>query len=174
MAVTPQWELPLPADGQTPWGDDYRAAMATIDARLLSVRGSLFVEDNSDPTVSPGAGGLKAVLNGVQTGPACRFCEIDGNRITYTGPLEKVPTVVATANLESGAQSTLELQVRKNGQRVAGANKKARFGVGVTLGSVAVAANIPMEQGDFIELWVANLTGQQDVTVTDATLVTRG
>lgn len=30
MSSTPTWELPLPADGQQPWGDDYRAAMMTI------------------------------------------------------------------------------------------------------------------------------------------------
>lgn len=174
MAGTAQWDLPLPSDGQTPWGDDYRAALTEIDARLLSVRGSLFVEDNSDPTVSPGTAGAKAVLNGVDSGPACRFCEIDGNRITYTGPLEKVPTVVATANVASGANRTLELQVRKNGQRVAGANKKVRLGPNVDETSVAVAANILLEQGDFLELWIANLTGAQNVTVTDATLVTRG
>ena len=173
MTGTPQWDLPLPEDGQKPWGDDYRAAMMTIDARLLSVRGSLFVEDNTDPTPSPGAG-VKAILNGVQAGPACRFCEIDGNRITYIGPLTKVPTVIATANLQSGAQTTLQLQVRRNGELVPGASKKCRLPQGATTGFVSVAANIEMETGDYVELWVGNLTGAQDVTVTDATLVTRG
>jgi hypothetical protein len=173
MAVTPQFELPLPPDGQTPWGADYRSAITTIDAQLLAVRGSLFVEDNTSPTVSPGAG-AKAVLTGVQSGPACRFCDVDGNRITYVGPLDKVPTVVATVNVQSAANTTLQVQIRKNGQLVAGASKKIRLGIGVSLGSVAVAANIPLSTDDFLELWVANLTGAQDVTVTDATLVTRG
>lgn len=174
MTSTPMWDLSLPEDGQTPWGDDYRAAMETIDARLLSVRGSLYVEDNSDATSSPGSAGKKAVLNGVMAGPACRFCDIDGNRITYTGPLTKVPTVIATANLQSGAQTTLQLQVRRNGELVPGASKKCRLPQGATTGFVSVAANIELDEGDHIELWVANLTGPQDVTVTDATLVTRG
>lgn len=173
MTATPQWELPLPNDGDLDWGDDYRSAMETIDSRLLSVRGSFFVEDNTDPTPSPGAG-AKAVLNGAQAGPACRFCDINGNELTYTGPLEKVPTVIATANLQSGAQTTLQIQVRKNGQLVPGASKKCRLPQGATTGFVSVAANIPLETGDTLELWVANLTGPQDVTVTDATLVTRG
>jgi hypothetical protein len=167
------WNLALPEDGQAPWGDDYREAMATIDARLLSVRGSLFVEDNVLATPSPGAG-AKAVLNGSMAGPACRFCDVDGNRITYTGPLTKVPTVLATANLQGPAQATLQLQVRRNGELVPGAAKKARLPQGATLGFIAVAANIELQQGDYVELWVANLTGPQDVTVTDATLVTRG
>ena len=174
MTSTPQWELPLPADGQKPWGDDYRAAMTTIDARLLSVRGSLYVEDNVTATTSPGTAGKKAVLTGVAAGPACRFCDVDGNRITYTGPLTKVPTVIATANLQSGAQTTLQLQVRRNGQLVPGASKKCRLPQGATTGFVTVTANVELEQGDYIELWVANLTGAQDVTVTDATMVTRG
>lgn len=174
MPVTPQWELPLPPDGKKPWGADYRSAMETIDARLLSVRGSLFVEENTDPTVSPGSGGAKAVLNGAQAGPACRFCDIDGNRITYTGPLPKVPTVIATANLQSGAQTTLELQIRRNGDLVPGASFACRLPQGATTGFVSVAANIELEQGDYLEIWVANKTGAQDVTVVDATLVTRG
>ena len=174
MAVTPMFEMPLPEDGQTPWGDDYRDALTEIDSRLLSVRGSLYVEDNTDPTVSPGSAGKKAVLNGVQAGPSCRFCDIDGNRITYTGPLTKVPTIIATANLQSGANTTLQLQVRKNGALVAGASKKCRLPAGVPLGFIALGANIELEQGDYLELWVANLTGAQDVTVTDATLLTRG
>ena len=173
MSGTPMWNLPLPEDGQTPWGDDYREAMETIDARLLAVRGSLFVEDNALVTSSPGAG-KKAVLNGVMAGPACRFCDVDGNRITYVGPLTKVPTVIATANVSGPAQSTLQVQVRRNGELVPGASKKVRLGIGQTLGSVAVAANVEMEQGDFVEFWVANLTGPQDVTVTDATMALRG
>jgi hypothetical protein len=173
MPGTPMFDLPLPDDGQTPWGDDYRSAMVEIDSRLLSVRGSLYVEDNTDETPSPGAG-VKAVLTGSEAGPPCRFCEVDGNRITYVGPLPKVPTIVATANVQGPAQSTLQLQVRRNGELVPGASKKVRLGTGVTLGSVAVAANVPLAEGDFVELWVANLTGPQAVTVTDATLVLRG
>jgi len=174
MAVTPQFELPLPADGQTPWGADYRAALTEIDARLLSVRGSFFVENNATATVAPSAAGAKAVLTGVQSGPACRFCAIDGNRITYTGVLSKVPTVIASVNVETAAQNTVEIQVRVNGVRIAGANKKARLGPAVTTGFVSVAANLPLDTGDFVELWVANLTGSENVTVTDATLVMRG
>lgn len=46
--------------------------------------------------------------------------------------------------------------------------------LGLSLGAGALAANVELEPGDFLELWVANLTGPQDVTVTDATLATRG
>lgn len=173
MPTTTQWGMPLPADGQSPWGDDYRDALETIDARLLSIRSSFYVEDNTDPTVNPGAG-TKAVLTGVQSGPTCTFCDVDGNRITYNGPLTKVPTVIATVNLSGPAQSTFQVQLRRNGDLVPGASKKVRTGQGQTVAFVAVAANIELETGDYVELWVANLTGSQDITVTDASVVTRG
>lgn len=50
MATTPTWDLPLPEDGQTPWGDDYRAAMLTIDDELSVWVANL--TDSTDLTVS--------------------------------------------------------------------------------------------------------------------------
>ena len=174
MSTTPQFGLPLPPDGQRPWGEDYRSTIMAVDARLLSVRGSFFSEDNTDPTVSPGTEGAKAVLGTVTSGPPCGFCEIDGNRLTYTGTLTKVPTVFVTANVETAANTTVQIQIRKNGERVPGAAKKIRLNAGQPLGLGAISANIELEQGDFLEVWVANLTGAQDVIVQDVTLVTRG
>lgn len=72
---TPNYEIPLTTAGATPVGlvrgDVYNRAMDTVDAALLGiataprVRGSFFVEDNTTPTPSPGAG-TKAVLTGAQ------------------------------------------------------------------------------------------------------------
>jgi len=174
MSGTPTFNLPLPADGSSPWGDAYRSALTTIDARLPAVRGSYFSADNTTPTVSPGTGGVKAVLGSVESGPPCAFCVVDGNRLTYVGALARVPTVLVTANVETAANTTFQSQIRRNGLLVPGAAKKIRLNAGQPLGLGAIAVNIELVQNDFLEVWVANLTGAQDVIVQDVTLVTRG
>jgi hypothetical protein len=177
VGTTPTWDIPLPADGQSPWGDDYREAMELIDERLFAVRGSLFVEGNTDatPTEAAGAGVMvKAVLTGAAAGPACRFCEIDGNRLTYLGPLDRVFTLMAGFSIEGPANRFMRVAVFKNGSPVPGAATRIRNSSGVSVASGALVANVEMSEGDFLELFVANLTGPQDLVVQDVTLVTRG
>lgn len=181
MRFTPNFNIPLTAVAMSPArlvrGSVFNTAMNTIDESLQTVvdlpaiRGSFFVEDNNDPTTDPGAG-KKAVLTGAQAGPPCRLCEINGNRLTYIGEPD-VATVIVTANVTTAANTTVQLQVRRNEQLVPGASKKIRLNVGQPLGAGALAANIELQTGDFLELWVANLTGPQDVTVTDANFATR-
>lgn len=177
MATTATWDLPLPEDGQTPWGDDYRSAMVTIDERLGGLRGSLFVEDN-DVATSISTVGVPVVANlgpGVQEGPPCRFCEVNGSgRLTYQGPLARVPTVQAAFTVVAGANRTVKVSVRKNGQPVDGAATRLRFGPNVSVQAGALVANVEMVSGDFLELFIANETSTASVTVSDLTLAARG
>lgn len=118
MATTPTWDLPLPEDGAKPWGDDYRAAMVTIDERLGGLRGSLFVEDNATITPISAVNTATPVLFGageVNDGPFCRFCETgELGTITYVGPLDRVPTVQLAFTLQAAANKTFAVSVRKN------------------------------------------------------------
>ena len=173
---TPFYDLALPVDGQKPWGELMREALAIIDSRLVAVSGSIFVDNNSTVTPSPGTTGAKALFDegAVQAGPPCQFCATDGNRITYNGPATKRVTVVATGNLVGPASSTLGWQVRINGAVDGGLAKRMRLNTGQTIGFVAVAGNVDLEPGDFLELWVTNLTNADDVRVLDLTLATRG
>ena len=177
MATTPTWDIPLPADGQSPWGADYRQAMTIIDERLGGLRGSLFVEDNDQVTAIATVGAaVPAVLGNVQSGPFCRFCGINGTGvITYLGPLDRIPTVQAAFSLQSaGSNKTFRVEVRKNGVAVPGSAKRVRFGPNVTIQSGALVANVEVSTGDQLQVWVANLTDTTDCTVLDLTLAARG
>jgi len=177
MAGTPTWDIPLPADGQSPWGADYRQAMTIIDERLGGLRGSLFTEDNQTPTVIETIGvAVPAALGDVQSGPFCRFCAVNGTGvITYQGPLDRVPTVQAAFSLQSaGGNKTFRVEVRKNGVAVPGSAKRVRFGPNVTIQSGALVANVEVSTGDQLQVWVANLTDTTGCTVLDLTLAARG
>ena len=179
MATTPTWDLPLPADGQTPWGDDYRSAMLTIDERLGGLRGSLYVEDNAAETVISAVNTPTPVLfapSKVQSGPFCRFCEIDtdAGTITYIGPLTRVPTVQLAFTLQSGGNNlTYTVSVRRNGQPIPGARTRVRFG-NITPLSGAIVANTELATGDVLQVWVANLTDDRNATMLDMTFAARG
>ena len=177
MATTPTWDLPLPDDGQTPWGDDYRAAMLEIDQRLGGLRGSLFVEDNTAATQIDTAD-TPAVANlgpNVQEGPPCAFCDVNGTgRLTYQGPLTRVPTVTAQFTVECLANRTVKVALRKNGDPVPGGATRLRLGPNVTFSSGGIACNVEVETGDFLELFVANETSTDNITVRDLTLAARG
>ena len=176
MATTPTWDLPLPEDGQKPWGDDYRAAMLEIDERLVGMRGSLFVEDNQTPTVISTLGvAVPAALGNVQSGPPCRFCDVNsGGVLTYVGPLDRIPTVIATYTLQANANTTFALEIRKNGQVVPGSRKRLRFGPNVTIATGGLVANVEISTDDELQVWVSNLTNTTDCTVLDLTLAARG
>jgi hypothetical protein len=177
MAGTPTWNIPLPADGQSPWGADYRTAMTIIDERLGGLRGSLYVEDNQTATEIVTAGeAVPAELGDVQSGPFCRFCNVNGaGVITYLGPLDRIPTVQAAFTLQStGGNKTFRVEVRKNGNAIAGSAKRVRFGPNVTIQSGALVVNVEMSAGDQLQVWLSNLTDTSDVTVLDLTLAARG
>lgn len=179
MSSTPTWELPLPADGQQPWGDDYRAAMMTIDERLGGLRGSLFVEDNTAPTPIAEQGTAVPIVFGageVQAGPFCRFCEIgDDGTITYVGPLDRVPTVQLSFTLQSpSANKTLAVSVRKNGEPIAGSRTRVRYGPNVTIASGSCVFNVEVSTGDTLQAFVTNLSGTDDPTMLDMTFAARG
>lgn len=98
--VTPTWELPLPPLGQTPWRDEWVQAMTIIDERLVGVRGSVYAETNGAATTFSSVNTPAPVVfdSSLIPGPPCALCEVDTTKgeLTYTGSLDRVPTVLAT------------------------------------------------------------------------------
>jgi sulfur carrier protein ThiS len=174
MSGTPTWNLPLPVDGQTPWGDDYRSAMTTIDARLGGMRGSIYAVDESTATVITTQNvGVKATVNTLE-GPPCQFCTYPvANRITYIGPLTRVVTVWVAVALTSSNQQTIELAVRKNGQVIPWLTTIVRTGT-IGFGNAGIVGHVEIATNDFLELWVTNRTSSANVTIVDLTMAGRG
>ena len=174
MSGTPTWNLPLPIDGQTPWGSDYRSAMTTIDARLFGMRGSLFAVDELTPTVITTQNvAVKATVDTTE-GPPCQFCEYPvPNRILYVGPLTRVVTVWASFALTSTNNQTIEVAVRKSGQVVPWLTTLVRTGT-IGFGNATIVGHVEIATNEFLELWVTNRTSSADLTVLDLTMATRG
>lgn len=175
MTTTPRHNLPLPTDGQSPWGNDYRAAMTIIDTRLPAVGGSMYAEENTDatPIIAEGIA-VKANLP-TQEGPPCPCIEHSTNRLTAVfpnGPRNLL--LVATFVLTSSNNQTIKVEVRKNGEPIPGGATRVRKGVGASIGNGALAVSAMAATGDFFEIWVTNETSPANVTITDMTLALRG
>lgn len=174
MSATSTWNLPLPVDGQTPWGEDYRSALTTIDARLFGMRGSFFAVDESTATTGLTQNVAKKATVSTSEGPPCQFCTYPvDNRLTYIGPLTRVTTVWMAVFLTSTNNQTIEVSIRKNGADVPWLKSLIRTGT-VAGGSAAVVGHVEMATNDFLELWVTNRTSAANVTVVDLTLAVRG
>lgn len=176
MTTTPNHGIPLPADGQTPWGDDYRDGMTIVDSRLPRVGGSMFVEDNATPTVISATNTPTLATIPTQEGPPCPCVTHSPNRLTVNfqnGP--RLLLIVGSFVVSSGSNNqTLRVTVRKNGQPIPGAVAKVRKGAAADIGSGALAASVVAEAGDFFEVWVSNESSAADVTFSDMTLALRG
>lgn len=176
---TPTWDLPLPPLGQTPWRDEWVQAMTTIDARLVGMRGSVYAEGNGSSTTFEGVNTPTPVVfdpASVIAGPPCQFCDIDSDtaEITYVGPLDRVPTVLATVDISGSANKTFVVRARRNGEEIPGVITRIRLGPNVTKGNGTIVGLVPMATGDTIRLWVTNESDSSAVTVEDAAVTLRG
>jgi len=138
-----------------------------VAARIPTVKSSIFIEDNATATVVTQNVAVK-VAGTFLAGPVCQSCSYNGNRITYNGTDTTRVLVVASADITSSPNQTFLLEVRRNGQPVDGARCKVRVGTAIANGSLNAFAIV--NTGDFLELWVTNITGAANPTVVDATL----
>jgi hypothetical protein len=131
------------------------------------VKSSIFIEDNAISTVL--VQNVAAKVAGVfLSGPICNACTYNGNRITYNGNRATRVMALASADVLSSPNQTFILEIRKNGLPVDGARVRIRVGTAIANGTIN--AMVPLVTGDFIELWVTNITSAAAATIVDATI----
>jgi hypothetical protein len=137
-----------------------------VQARIPTVKSSVFIEDNTTETQV--TQNVAAKVAGIfQAGPMCMACTYNGNRITYNGARNTRVMAVASVDIDGPNNITYLIELRRNGQPVDGLRSKVRKGVGVAAGSIV--GHIPLTTGDFIELWITNTTNSDNPVVSDAT-----
>jgi hypothetical protein len=139
---------------------------AAVQARIPTVKSSVYIEDNAVATVVDQNVAAK-VLGTFLPGPACQSCSYDSNRITYNGTRNTRVLAVASVDIDGPNNQTYVVQLRKNGNAVDGLRTKVRKGTAVAAGSIT--GHIPLAAGDFVELWITNTTSGDNPVVSDAT-----
>lgn len=149
--------------------DAIEQLQSQVQARIPTVKSSIYLEDNNIPTnIETQNVGVKVAGN-FQAGPTCGACTYNGNRITYNGSNQTRICVLASADITSSPNNTFLLEIRKNGQVIAGSRCKIR--IGTSIGGGTLNAFVDVNNGDYLELWITNTTSNADATVIDTTMV---
>jgi hypothetical protein len=175
MDPTPFHDLPRPDDGQTPWGDDYREAMDIIDGKLPYVQATLWAFGNAAPTAIAAPESYVVPTITTEGRSPCGCVTFPGGaRMDYVNGTARVASVWATITLDpDGNNKVYRVALFKNGQIVESAQGRVRVGSGGDIAQAALHGLAVLEQGDELDLRVANWTDSTDVVVTDLSVSIR-
>ncbi len=89
------------------------------------------------------------------------------NRLTYVGKLSQVFELTAMANVTGTNNHEIGIRFYKNGQAVGGYEGKSTLSSSGRAENVSVRAIVPLQENDYIELFIENYTAGANATVTD-------
>ena len=101
------------------------------------------------------------------TNGTSNFTSDTTGRMTYTGATTENVTVMASVSIDVvGVNQKITIYIAKNGIALPAAKINRVFDSG-DIGNVGIFYNISMTASDYLEVFVANATGTNDLTVTD-------
>jgi len=101
------------------------------------------------------------------TNGTSNFTSDTTGRLTYTGATTENVTVSASVSINVvGVNQKITIYIAKNGIALSAAKINRVFDSG-DIGNVGIFYNISMTASDYLEVFVANATGTNDLTVTD-------
>ena len=101
------------------------------------------------------------------TNGASNFTSDTTGRLTYTGATTETVTVMASVSIDVvGVNQKITIYIAKNGIALSAAKINRVFDSG-DIGNVGIFYNISMTASDYLEVFVANATGTNNLTVTD-------
>lgn len=126
-----------------------------------------YMSGNATPTPIASTGVPVKVLGTTVEGTASSKFTHGVNRATFDGSLAETYEVSVRAALSSVANNELALYVAKNGSPVASSVMPATANAGGRVEASGTLGVVDIAQGDYIEVWVANNTNPNAITVTD-------
>lgn len=92
---------------------------------------------------------------------------ITDNRITYNGEGSATARVVFSATVAAGINDVIDVSVHKNGTLVEGSGLAATMDGNGDGENITGSAVVPLEPGDYVEIFVANESGTTNITVSE-------
>jgi hypothetical protein len=101
------------------------------------------------------------------TNGTSNFTSDTTGRLTYTGATTETVSVMASVSIDVvGVNQKITIYIAKNGTALSAAKINRVFDSG-DIGNVGIFYNISMTASDYLEVFVANTTSTNDLTVTD-------
>lgn len=152
-------------------------SVATVNSsgiEITSIADEIYAQvvlhDNATATVITTQNTPVKVAGTFVTDAAASFTTDATGRLTYTGSTTTVVQFVASVTLVPvGTNQLLTIQLAKNGTPITNAKMTRTVSSGAS-GNVSIVFNISMANSDYIELFVANNSSTNDITVTDCLL----
>lgn len=99
----------------------------------------------------------------------------DDGRLRYTGAVTKMFHVACTVSFSgAGANNTLVIAVAKNGTVVVPSKIIRKMQSSGDIGSSAMHVMLALEQDDYLEIYVGNMSGTDDIVVNSISLFAMG
>jgi len=130
-----------------------------------------YMNGNATATVIDTQGVAVKAAGATTSGSITQKFTNSDNRATYIGGITRAFKIVATASLESGNNNQIGFYIAKNGTLI---TESEVYGTTSGTGrseNIVVQAFVQLTENDYIELWVENDTGTQDITVTELNVI---
>lgn len=101
-----------------------------------------------------------------------RFDNTTSNRSTYEGAITRDFRVTAVFSLTSNNNNQVAAYIAKNGTVIAESVSNVTTNAGGRAESASIQAVVELVDTDYIEIWVENNTGANNITVTDLNVIT--
>ena len=166
MSVTQDHSLPLPQDGQTPWGNDYREAMEILDQTVPFVQAQLYRFGNTAETsILASQEYVKANVPETEGTSPCECVTFpEPNRMLYAQGHPRTLNVSGAVSLDPAGNNKVfrvALFRRPEGGEwglVESSQSRVRIGSGGDIESVALFGLVNLVPGDELEVRVGNWT----------------
>ena len=145
--------------------------MNTFGIQITSIadeiNAQVSMHDNTTATVIGVIDTPVKVAGTFSVGTVSTFTADNTGKLTYTGATTTTVQFAASVTLDVvGTNQDLTIQLHKNGIAIPAA-KISRTVTSGSAGNVGLFYNIPMTASDYVEIYVANSSSTNDITVTD-------
>ena len=149
------------------------ASLFTNNTGIINSRevSQLYMNGNATATVINTSGVAVKIAGTTSSSPiTSKFVNTD-NRATYVGGIAKSFKVVCTLSVESGNNNQIGIYIAKNGVLIPESEVYGTTSGAGRAENIVVQAFVSLQLNDYIELWIENDTGTQNIVVTDLNLV---
>ena len=130
-----------------------------------------YMHGNATATVISTTGVAVKVAGVTTSAPLTSKFTNTTNRATYAGALNRFFKVSCTLSVESGNNNQVGVYILKNGVLLGESEVYGTTSGAGRAENIVVQNLVSLVATDYIEVWVENATGTQDITVTDLNLI---